>query len=233
MPGGAYLCGQPRSEAPKTERQERRNPEKMSPIFILLLTPFITAGIGWLTNWVAIQMLFRPRLPVRIFFWKWQGLVPRRQTELAAQAAEIIEREIMQQHRIVYEIRKVELGPYLEEAAHRVVWERIGPQLRAIPLLGGFINDGMLAKFEVLAAAAMKDESGPLVEKVAAQFEQSVDLKQLIEDNIAAFDLERLEAIVNQVAQREFRTIERLGAVLGFVIGCVQVGLLAAAGAVG
>jgi len=199
---------------------------------LLILTPFIPAGIGWLTNWVAIQMLFRPREPMRIFFWKWQGLIPRRQQQLAEESAEIIEREILQQHMILHEIRKIELGPYLQDAAHKIVWERIGPQLRAIPLLGSFINDSTLAKFEVIAAASMQEEAGPLMEKVATQFEASVNFKQMIEDNIAAFDLDRLEAIVNQVAQREFRTIERLGAVLGFLIGCVQVALFVLTGAV-
>jgi len=204
----------------------------MGSTIVLILTPFITAAIGWFTNWVAIQMLFRPRKPMRIFFWRWQGLIPQRQKQLAAEAAEIIEREIMQQHMIVNEIRKIELGPYLEEAAHKVVWERIGPQLKAIPLLGGFINESTLSKFEVIAAASMKEEAGPLMEKVATQFEASVNLKQLIEDNIAAFDLERLEAIVNEVAQREFRTIERLGAVLGFLIGCFQLLILLLSGAI-
>ncbi|WPJ96790.1 DUF445 family protein [Coraliomargarita algicola] len=204
----------------------------MNTTILLILTPFITAGIGWLTNWVAIQMLFHPRVPMRIFFWKWQGLIPRRQQQLAEESAEIIEREILQQHMILNEIRKIELGPYLEEAAHKVVWHRIGPQLKAIPLLGSFINDGTLAKFEVIAAASMKEEAGPLIEKVATQFESSVNLKQMIEDNIAAFDLDRLESIVNQVAKREFKTIERLGAVLGFFIGCIQVLLYWATGAV-
>lgn len=204
----------------------------MNTILLLALTPFITAGIGWVTNWVAIQMLFHPRQPIRILFWKWQGLIPRRQKQLAAEAAEIIEREILQQHVILNEIKKIDLEPYLEEAAHKVVWNRIGPQLKAIPLLGGFINDGTLARFEVIAAASMKEESGPLMDKVAAEFENSVDLKQMIEDNIAAFDLDRLEAIVNEVAQREFRTIERLGAVLGFIIGLAQVALFWATGAV-
>jgi len=204
----------------------------MGASIILILTPFITAAIGWFTNWVAIQMLFHPRQPIRIFFWQWQGLIPRRQEQLASEAAEIIEREIMQQHMIVHEIRRIELGPFLEEAAHKLVWERIGPQLKSIPLLGGFINQNTLAKFEVIAAAAMKEEAGPLMEKVATQFEASVNLKQLIEDNIAAFDLERLEAIVNQVAKREFRTIERLGAVLGFIIGCLQLLILLLSGAI-
>ena len=204
----------------------------MPPELLFILTPFITAAIGWFTNWVAIKMLFHPRVPIRIFFWKWQGLIPRRQLQLAQESAEIIEREILQQHMILNEIKKIDLEPYLESTAHSLVWERIGPQLQAIPLLGSFVNDSILTKFEGIACAEIKNEAGPLMEKVATEFEASVDLKQMIEDNIAAFDLERLESIVNQVAKREFRTIERLGAVLGFIIGCVQVALFWASGAI-
>jgi uncharacterized membrane protein YheB (UPF0754 family) len=198
----------------------------MTPTLLLLcLTPLLTSAIGWFTNWVAIKMLFHPRKPLRLPGFTWQGLIPRRQKQLAQEAAEIIEREILQQHTIQEEIRKIELGPDLEAAAHSLVWERIGPQLQAIPLLGGFINEALLAKFEVIAIAEIKNESAPLIEKVATRFESSVDLKQMIETNIAAFNLDRLEAIVNQVAKREFRTIERLGALLGFIIGLIQVAL--------
>lgn len=204
----------------------------MNATLLLCLTPFITAVIGWFTNWVAIKMLFHPRQPLRFAGLTWQGLIPRRQQQLAAEAAEIIEREILQQHTIQGEIRKIDLGPDLEAAAKTLVWERIGPKLQAIPLLGGFINDGLLAQFEVIAAAEIKNEAAPLMEKVATRFEGSVDLKQMIEANIAAFDLQRLETIVNQVAQREFRTIERLGALLGFMIGLVQVTILYFSGAV-
>lgn len=204
----------------------------MSHLLLLILTPFITATIGWFTNWLAIKMLFHPRTPVNLFFMQWQGLIPRRQQQLANESAEIIEREILQQHSILNEIKKIELSPYLEKTAHKLVWERIGPQLRAIPLLGNFVNDGLLAKFETIACAEIKQEAGPLVEKVATEFESSVDLKQMIEDNITAFDLDRLEMIVNTVAKHEFRTIERLGAVLGFAIGSIQVLLFWLSGAI-
>jgi uncharacterized membrane protein YheB (UPF0754 family) len=204
----------------------------MNTTLLFLFTPLLTATIGWFTNWVAIKMLFHPRHPICLAGLTWQGLIPRRQKQLAAEAAEIIEREILQQHAILNEIRKIDLGPDLEAAARTLVWDRIGPQLQAIPLLGGFINDGTLAKFEVIATAEIKKEAAPLMEKVATNFESSVDLKQLIEDNIAAFDLERLEAIVNQVAKREFRTIERLGAALGFLIGLVQVALFYVTGVI-
>ena len=35
---------------------------------------------------------------------KWQGLIPKRQSQLASEAAEIIEREILQQNMILKEI---------------------------------------------------------------------------------------------------------------------------------
>ena len=204
----------------------------MNTLVLFFLTPLITSAIGWFTNWVAIKMLFHPRRPIHIAGLKWQGLIPRRQQQLAIEAAEVIEREILQQHAIHNEIRKIDLGPDLEKAAHALVWDRIGPQLQAIPLLGGFINEGILAKFEVIATAEIKKEAAPLMEKVATRFEGSVDFKQLIETNIAAFKLQRLETIVNEVARREFRTIERLGALLGFLIGLIQVLILCLSGAI-
>lgn len=191
--------------------------------YLFLLTPLFTAIIGWATNWLAVKMLFHPRKPLRLPFLNWQGLIPKRQQQLATEAAEIIEREILQQHLILSEIKKIELSPYLEKTAKSLVWERIGPQLQSIPLLGGFVNDGVLEKFESIAIEEIKKESSPLIEQVASEFESSVDLKRLIKDNIAAFDLDRLEQIVNQVARREFQTIEYIGAILGFLIGCIQV----------
>ena len=71
----------------------------------------------------------------------------------------------------------------------------------------------------------MQAEAATLINTVAHEFEQEVDLKQMIEDNIAQFELDRLEGLVYQVARREFKTIEKLGALLGFLIGCIQSGL--------
>ena len=197
----------------------------MSLPFILLLTPILTAGIGWATNWVAIKMLFRPRNPIGWMGVRWQGLIPKRHAELARESAEILESTILQQSSIQSEIAKIDLSDYLNATAKRIVWERIGPKLQAIPLIGGFVNDSTLRQFEAIAQQEMQAEAATLINTVAHEFEKEVDLKQMIEDNIAQFELERLEGLVYQVARREFKTIEKLGALLGFLIGCIQSGL--------
>ncbi len=197
----------------------------------LLILPLITAFIGWLTNWVAIKMLFEPKQPKRLLgFIPWQGLIPRRQTELAGQAADVIEREIMNHHIISSEIRKMDLTPYLEGSARRLVRDRIAPKLKAIPLLGGLVNEETVAKMENLAVEEVTREAMPVIEKIAIDFESSFNVKEIVEERITSFDLDKLEDIVMRVARREFRTIENLGAILGFVVGLVQLALLYALG---
>jgi uncharacterized membrane protein YheB (UPF0754 family) len=65
-----------------------------------------------------------------------------------------------------------------------------------------------------------------LVDQVAAEVVRDADLRQFIEAKIAAFDLDKLEEMVQTVAVKEFRFIEVLGAVLGGLIGVLQVLIL-------
>lgn len=46
----------------------------------LLLIVGIGAGIGWVTNYVAIKMLFRPYKEINLGLFKIQGLLPREST---------------------------------------------------------------------------------------------------------------------------------------------------------
>ncbi len=54
----------------------------------------------------------------------------------------------------------------------------------------------------------------------------NLDIVKLIESKLKSLDDKRIEDIVNEVSRRELRHIERLGAILGFVIGCLQVVLV-------
>ena len=202
------------------------SPETWQNIILLVAFPLIGAGIGWLTNRLAIQMLFRPRKPVRFFWWKFQGLIPRRQAELATRVAEIVETELFNQHLIRNEISKMDLRPHLEQLATNIVWDRLAPKLRAIPLLGSFVNDKLLYNLNKMALESLIGETEPLLEKVSMEVEKHIAVRKIVEEKIHSFDLDQLEGIVRSLAQKEFRSIEILGAVIGFVVGLIQCVLL-------
>jgi uncharacterized membrane protein YheB (UPF0754 family) len=201
-------------------------PESSQILIYQIIFPLIGACIGWLTNRLAIQMLFRPRKAIQFLGLQIQGLIPKRQSELAKRVGEIVETELFNRHLISNEIRKIDLQPYLDELATNIVWDRLAPRLRQIPLLGSFVNDKLLYNLNKLALEALSVETEPLLEKVSGEVEKQIAVRKIVEEKIQAFDLDQLETIVRQLAQKEFRSIEILGGVIGFAIGLVQAGLV-------
>lgn len=195
-------------------------------IYLLISIPFVTALIGWFTNWVAIRMLFRPRKPMRILGITWQGLIPRRQDDLSKQTAEIIESEILQQHVIRNAIQSIDIEPHLRALVEKMVDQKLKEKLASIPFVGSFVNDSTLEMIKGMAVESLTEEIPSIVNNVSNDLESKIQVKHLVQTRMNALDLDALENIVKRVAKNEFRRIEQLGAVLGFLVGLIQVLLL-------
>jgi len=193
---------------------------------VIFSLPFITALIGWFTNKVAVWMLFHPKKPLNIPGYKWQGLIPKRQNEIAEQTGEIIEQEILQKHLLSASLGEMDLTPHFHKFIDELVGKALVEKLRAMPFIGGFLNDSLVEQFTEMAKSEIDAHAGPFIDEVAGDLEQKVHVKQLVEDRIKALDLDDLERLVHKIAAKEFRSIELLGGVLGFVIGLVQLLLL-------
>ncbi|MBW7469945.1 DUF445 domain-containing protein [Marinobacter sp. F4218] len=69
------------------------------PLWIRFPEPWLLPvggfAIGFLTNWVAITLIFAPLRPRRILFWKVQGLFLRRQPEISDVWARLVADELI------------------------------------------------------------------------------------------------------------------------------------------
>lgn len=202
----------------------------MIDLVLLLSIPFITAFIGWLTNRLAIRMLFSPRRPISVFGYRWQGLIPKRQPEIARRSAEIIEREVLSQHLLRNELEAIDFEDYIGVFTRQVIHDKLGDKLRAIPFIGPFLNEATLTRLADLAGQEMKKQAPYLKHRISTEMESRLPIRELIESRIASFDVRKLEDLVNSVAAKEFRAIEYFGAALGFVVGMFQLLILLAAG---
>ena len=61
----------------------------------LIIIPVISGFIGWVTNWVAIKMLFHPREPKKILGITFQGIFPKRQVQFAEKLGKVISNELI------------------------------------------------------------------------------------------------------------------------------------------
>lgn len=193
---------------------------------VLYSLPFVTGLIGWFTNKVAVWMLFHPKKPISILGFRWQGLIPKRQNEIAEQTGEVIEQEILQKHLLSQSLRDMNLTPHFHEFIDELIGKALVTRLKAMPFIGNFLNDGMVNQFTDMAKEEVDAHAGPFIEKVAGDVEGKIHVKQLVEERIRSLDLDELERLVHKIAAKEFRRIELLGGVLGFVIGLIQLLLL-------
>lgn len=197
----------------------------------LISMPLITALIGWMTNKVAIVMLFRPRRPVKILWVTWQGVIPRRQADVAKRAADLIEQEILDRHLVRREIQRIDIEPFIEVFAQRIVFQSLGPKLRKYIFFRGVVADMALQQIHKTVVEMLRKEAPAMLERLSVEAERRLDFRNLVEERIAGFDLDKLEEVVSGVAASEFRSIEIMGGVLGFLVGLVQLGILMLSGA--
>ena len=182
--------------------------------------PVVGGAIGWFTNHLAIRMLFRPRRPWRVLGLTVQGVIPRQQAELARRVAEAIERDLFSHD----DIRQAVLHPdyqdalrtRLEDHLHDYMAEKVAATPR---LLQAVLTSAVIDKLARGVATEAMGYVPALLDGAAADLEARFDIREVIRAKIEAFDLDRLEAMVREIARRELRFIEVLGGVLGALIG--------------
>ena len=71
-----------------------------------MLIPLISAIIGWLTNFLAVKMLFHPKEPITFLSIKIQGVFPKRQKELSNKLGILVSEELFSIQEISKQIRQ-------------------------------------------------------------------------------------------------------------------------------
>ena len=190
--------------------------------FSWVMLPLVGGLIGYATNWLAIRMLFHPRKPK----WGLHGLLPRRQAELAKSVGEVVGKELVPADELLRGLDGIDLTPHLSEILDQAISAKL-EDVRRIPLIGGLVTPERIAQIRDAVLRQLKDKQPVLIERFKQVVKERIDIGKIAQEKLGAFDLDRLERIVNHVASKEFRAIEIWGLVLGFVIGLAQAGILA------
>lgn len=192
-------------------------------IIKLILIVGIGAGIGWITNYVAIKMLFRPYKEVNFLFFKIQGLIPKRKKEIGENIANIIQNEIVSLKDIVLSLDKENIENKMENIIDGILEEKLEKEIRnKFPMVAMFLSDDMLSKIKNIIKTSILENRDDIIKMFTDYMEENIDFKGIIVSNIDNFSLEKLEEITYSVATKEFKHIEIIGAILGAIIGVLQ-----------
>ena len=191
-------------------------------IFLRILFMAIIGGvIGYITNVVAIKMLFKPYEPIKIPLTNIEimGLIPKRRAEIAKNVAETVKRELLCEddifNGIIKDEDKEEIASYINSKIGNIVSEK------AI-----FLPSSLVSKINGYISDIVDKEVGNAIDELGSTFVEKaknrVDIEKIIEDRINEFDIEYIEEMTVRIAKKELKHIEVLGLILGFLIGIVQ-----------
>ena len=88
-----------------------------------------------------------------------------------------------------------------------------------------FLSDDMVEKVTKLFKDELRDFIRESADGVAKKIEEDLDVREMVREKVEAFSSDKLEALLSSLMKKEFRFIEVIGAVIGFLIGCAQVAL--------
>ena len=170
-----------------------------------LIYPVVGSLLGFITNFIAIKLLFRPKKKLLGI----QGLLPKRKSEIAERAGEIVNSYLVNSE----EIRKQIDKDKLHEAIEKFI-EKNKNKLWELPLLKGVIKN--------IIVSLLIDKDGYFNKRVIESFIDEGMVSEIVEQKINEFDISALESLIKKASGPELNFIIFSGAALGFIIGLAE-----------
>ena len=189
----------------------------------LVIMVIISAAIGWITNWVAIKMLFRPHNEINLGLFKIQGLIPKRRAEIGTGIADVIQIELISIKDVIANIDREEFSKRLNDLIDDVLEKNLKTKVKEkFPVMQMFFSDKMAKDVSETIKGIVMENQEKIFEIFSNYAEENIDFSTIITDKISNFSLDKLEEIINGLAKKELKHIEVIGAILGAFIGLVQ-----------
>ena len=148
------------------------------PKELVFLLPFIAAGIGWVTNYLAVKMLFHPRKEIRVLGLRVQGVFPKRQSALAEKLGDLVSDELFSIEEVTEKIHDIagsdDIAKILVTRIEKTMSEKL---LKTFPMLSMFLTDEMVGKVSRLFLSELKGMLTDVSDVIAKKLEGDIDVR--------------------------------------------------------
>jgi len=185
----------------------------LEPALVVLVSAAVGAAIGYVTNVVAVWLLFHPRGKRCLLYGRLcvQGLVPSRYREIARRVAGLVEEYIASEG----------VWGRIRDGVEDAVREEIETAVKRIARKSGVLGLVAAPGLEALGAR-LASIVAPAVAEAAVKMVRRVEVGRLVEEELLRLGPEGVEEMFRGLAGRELRFVEISGALLGALVGLMQ-----------
>jgi uncharacterized membrane protein YheB (UPF0754 family) len=204
----------------------------------IISVPLVCMIFTWFHVWLALQMVFyplefkgcgrkaiRPRCLGGMPINGWQGIVPSKIESMATRAVEAMIGNIVTIEEFMGRVQPEHFYSQLQDVMDGItteVLERVTQ--KRWPQLWAAIPDSVKAELKEQVLVETRQSFGPAIEELKANINSIINLKQMSVDALVSNPRMMVQMFI-EIAPRELQFIQHVAAVLGCVLGLVQMGI--------
>ncbi len=177
--------------------------------------------VGYATNWMAMNLIFEPKEPIKVGPFTIQGVFVKRQIEVATQFADVFCDNVFHTKNIIKHVgqgkSKLALMSMIEEQVDGSM-----ALYESDPMVGMLVSKEKLADaredLRDRVRNADLEQEGP----IHTIIDQTSLIREQITTNIKELDSTEFSSILRPVFQKDEWKLLVLGGVLGVIIGVLQ-----------
>jgi uncharacterized membrane protein YheB (UPF0754 family) len=93
------------------------------------------------------------------------------------------------------------------------------------PVISMFIGDKTISQMKTHLMNELESLFPVIMQRYMSNLQSELDLERIVVEKVSGFSSDKLEEILMSIMSKEFRFVEILGGILGFLIGLLQVGI--------
>ena len=187
--------------------------------------PFIAALVGWFTNYIAVKMLFHPKEPLNILgVYTLHGIFPKNQKQVAEKIGKMVAEELLSSEDLKEKLNNPENILSIKELVEVKIDYYLNVSFpKNYPITAALVGDKRKTKFKDTVMAEIEESVPAMIDHYLSNIEERFNVEQIIKERVNNLSPERLEGLLMTLLKREFKFIEYIGAIIGFIIGWIQV----------
>lgn len=194
-----------------------------------LVLPIFGLLTGGLTDWIALHMIFRPIEPGKRLFgvMPWQGVFHKLRDEICRDYATLLAKEILSPKAVMESLLQGPMSDKLFEMIQDEVKATIDSQTGiARPFVAMVIGGRKYQQMKQRIAETVIEQMPEQAQYIEDYASRALDLDALAAERMKLLTAEQYEELMRPAFREDEKLVIAVGAILGFVVGELQVALL-------
>jgi len=188
------------------------------------MLPMFGGFVGFFSDWMALQMMFRPLYPKKIMGITFHGLFLKRQQEVARDYAALISKQLLTPANMMEELFRGALSDRIMELIHRNVREMIDAQTGSIrPLVVYAVGSQKYIEMKNVVTEKSLERLPETMKHMESYAEDAMDVRNTLVDRMQRLTSEEFEGMLRPAFKEDEWSLIAVGAVLAFLVGKLQI----------